>query len=111
MVCDTKLRQGQTITERKSEIMKVIETVVKGLLNGRIKAKVSAKGGFALEGLTAAERNDVTDACVYRRLMATGSPLVKQQLAKAEMFAGKKVQIHGAGHHSHDGGKTWHHNH
>jgi hypothetical protein len=45
--------------------------------------------------------------------MATGSALAKQAIARAEQLAGRTVDRAAltAGHHSHDGGKTWHHGH
>lgn len=113
MPCDTIFRRGQTITVRKAEVKKVIETVEQGLMRGRIKAVVSKKGGIAFDGLTAQERDDVTDACVYRAIMRNGSALSRHMIAKAEMLAGSKVNstVLAGGHHSHDGGQTWHDGH
>jgi hypothetical protein len=113
MPCDTVFRRNQTITVRKAEVKKVIEIVEKGLARGRIKAVVSKKGGIAFDGLTVAERDDVTDACVYRALMRSGSALTRHMIAKAEMLAGAKVNntVLAGGHHSHDGGQTWHDGH
>jgi hypothetical protein len=109
MPCDTIFRRGQTISVRKEEIKKVITTVEQGLARGRIKAVVSKKGGVAFDGLTVAERDDVTDACVYRAIMRTGGALARHMLAKAEMQAGVRIdqKVVAGGHHSHDGGKTW----
>lgn len=113
MPCDTRLKAGQTISDRKAEILRTVEAVARGLVAGRIKAKVGPQGAIAFDGLTTTERNDVTDACIYRRIMATGSALARAQIAKAEQLAGRTVsrQAVNGGHHSHDGGKTWHHGH
>lgn len=116
MTCDTYLRQGQTIQQRAAEIRDVVERFTKGLVSGVIKAIVSKDGAIAFSGVSDKDRNNVTDACVYRRVMATGSALAKAQIAKAEAMAGKTVSRQTIGHgghgtHSHDGGKTWHHGH
>lgn len=61
-------------------------------------------------GWDEAERDGVTDACAYRRLMVSGSALAKAAIAHAEQLAGhsvdRRVVAHGV--HSHDGGQTWH---
>jgi len=81
-----------------------------GLTNGRIRVIVSRQGAIAFAGLTEKERDGVTDACLYRRLMATGSSLAKQAIARAEALAGRTVdrQVVAQGMHSHDGGASWH---
>jgi hypothetical protein len=113
MPCDTKLKPKQTIQQRATEVRKAVEAVSAGLATGRVKAVVGPQGAVAFTGLTADERDGVTDACAYRRLMATGSALAKATIARAEALAGRTVnrQAIAHGHHSHDGGKTWHHGH
>jgi len=110
MPCDTVRRRGQTLTVRKQEVRSVIETVDQGLGRGRIKAVVDKKtGAIAFSGLTNEERDDVTDACVYRSIMKTGSALARHMIVKAEQFAGRTVDQKSVaqGIHSHDGGETW----
>jgi hypothetical protein len=109
MPCDRIFKRNQTITQRKAEIVTVIETVSQGLARGRIKAKISPKGGIVFDGLTVAERDDVSDACVYRAIMRNGSALARHMIAKAEAQAGRSVDktVLAGGHHSHDGGATW----
>jgi hypothetical protein len=72
--------------------------------------KVGPQGGIAFDGLSDAERDGVTDACAYRRLMVSGSALAKAAIARAEQLAGRSVDRRVVGHgvHSHDGGRTWH---
>jgi hypothetical protein len=113
MPCDTRLKPRQTIQQRAEEIRRVTTNTSTSLIAGRVKAKVGPQGAIAFEGLTDLERDGVTDACLYRRLMASGSALAKQAIARAEALAGRPVnrQIIGQGHHSHDGGKTWHEGH
>jgi len=110
MPCDTKLKPGQSISDRKAEVARTVETVRKGLTSGRVKPKVGPQGAIVFDGLAANERNDVTDACIYRRLLVTASPLVLAEISKAERLAGRAVsrEAIAAGAHSHDGGLTWH---
>lgn len=113
MPCDTKLKQGQTIQQRAEEVRTVVERLNQALVSGRVRVNVSKQGGVAFDGLTAAERDGVTDACAYRRLMVSGSALAKAAIARAEQVAGVSVnrQAIANGLHSHDGGKTWHNGH
>jgi hypothetical protein len=113
MPCDTRLKPRQTISQRAAEVRAAVDRFNKGLTSGRIKAKVGPQGGIAFEGLTNEERDGVTDACAYRRLMVTGSSLAKAAIARAEQMAGRTVDRHALahGHHSHDGGTTWHKGH
>jgi hypothetical protein len=110
MPCDTRLKAQQTISERKTEVQKVIALVSNRLAAGLIKPRVGAAGGIAFEGLTDAQRDGVTDACIYRRILATGSALAKQRIIQAEMLAGRSVNKMAVaqGLHSHDNGATWH---
>jgi hypothetical protein len=87
-----------------------VARIEQGLARGRVKAQVGPQGAIAFAGIADDERDGVTDACVYRRIMATGSALSRHMIAKAEMLAGRTVnrQVVGQGVHSHDGGSTWH---
>jgi hypothetical protein len=109
MPCDTRLKPKQTISQRKEEITKVIARLSAGLVSGSIKVKLSPQGAIAFQGLTDQDRDGVTDACAYRRLMATGSALAKAKVQAAQTLLGKPVLTHGA--HSHDGGATWYPSH
>jgi hypothetical protein len=86
--CDTRLKRGQTIQQRASE--------------------VRPQGGIAFTGLDDVERDGVTDACLFRRLMVSGSALAKQAIERAELMAGRKIdrQVIGQGGHYH--GDVWH---
>ena len=110
MPCDTKLKPKQTIQQRIEEIRKMVMQLSSLLTSGRVKAKVGPQGAIAFEGLTADQRDGVTDACAYRRLMVSGSALAKAKIAQAEQLAGRVVdrKVVAHGHHSHDGGVTWH---
>lgn len=113
MPCDTRLKPRQTIQQRAEEVRKTVATIGAGLANGRIKARVGPQGGIAFVGVTDDERDGVTDACAYRRLMVSGSALAKAAIARAEQIAGRTVDRQALAHgvHSHDGGGHWHHGH
>lgn len=110
MPCDTRMKRNQTITQRKEEVKKVVTALDVALQMGRVKIKVGPQGAVVFEGLTDQERDGVTDACAYRRLMISGSALAKAAIQRAEMMAGRGVsrQVLAQGAHSHDGGRTWH---
>lgn len=112
MPCDTKLKANQTIQQRAVEVRAAVERLAKALVAGRVKPVVGADGGIAFAGFDG-ERDGVTDACAYRRLMVSGSALAKAKVAQAEAMAGRSVnrQAIGQGLHSHDGGQTWHRGH
>jgi hypothetical protein len=111
--CDTRLKTGQTISQRAEEVRRVVKTIDSFLARGTVKVRVGPQGAVVFDGVPVDERDGVTDACIYRRLMATGSGLAKAQIAKAELMAGRSInkQAIAQGHHSHDGGKTWHDGH
>jgi hypothetical protein len=99
---------------RKAEVRKVVDLINTGLASGKVKATVDKKtGAVAFGGLTEVERDDVTDACAYRLLMIHGSALARAAITRAEQFAGRSVsrEAIAQGHHSHDGGASWHHGH
>lgn len=111
MPCDTRLKPNQTIKARAEEVRAVVVRIATALATGRVKPKIGPTGGIAFEGLSEADRDGVTDNCLYRRLLATGSATAKAAIQKAELLAGRTVdrQAVAHGHHSHDGGQTWHH--
>jgi hypothetical protein len=110
MPCHTKLKRKQTIQQRAEEVRRAVTRLSDALISGRVKARVGPQGAIAFEGWDAAERDGVTDACAYRRLMITGSVLAKAAIARAEQLAGRSVdrRVIAHGMHSHDSGRTWH---
>jgi hypothetical protein len=109
MPCDTRLKAKQTIQQRAAEVRRAVADLSKALAAGRVKAKVGPQGAIAFVGWTDAERDGVTDASAYRRLMVEGSALAKAAIARAEQLAGRPVD-RGAiaqGWHSHDGEQSW----
>jgi hypothetical protein len=110
MPCDTRLKRGQTIQQRAKEVREVVSFLDELIRKNRVQVKVGPKGGITFIGMTDSEKDGVTDACAYRRLMVTGSSLTKAAIARAEQIAGRSVDraALAAGVHSHDGGHSWH---
>jgi len=110
MPCDTRLKAKQTIQERAAEVRRAVTQLDKLIARGQVRVKVGPQGAVAFSAWADNERDGVTDACAYRRLMATGSALAKAKIAQAEQMAGRSInrQVVGHGAHSHDGGHTWH---
>lgn len=121
MPCDTRLknnyrgsRRRQTISERVAEVKTVVNDVNSLIAAGKVKPVIDKMtGAIAFNGLDENLRDGVTDACIYRRIMVSGSSLTKAAIARAEQLSGRAVnkQALAAGHHSHDGGDSWHHGH
>ena len=113
MPCDTTFRRGQTIKQRAAEAKAVASKVDSLIQAGRVRVKVGPQGAIAFEGISALDRDDLTDVCIYRRLMMSGSSMTRMAIARAEQLAGRTVskQTIAMGTHSHDGGLTWHDGH
>ncbi|WP_024516979.1 hypothetical protein [Bradyrhizobium sp. Tv2a-2] len=117
MPCDSKpFRPQQTLAERKEEVRRTVEKFARGLADGTVKAVVGPQGAIAFTGVPNSERNGVTDSCVYRRLLATGSAMARQQIARAEQLAGRRVdqKVVAGGTHGHfdsNGNVSWHKGH
>jgi len=111
MPCDTRLKPRQTIQERAAEVRKATERLAAAIAAGRVRVKVDkATGAIAFDNWDATSRDGITDACAYRRLLATGNAMAILAIQKAEQLAGRAVnkQAVAIGVHSHDGGHTWH---
>lgn len=113
MPCETQRLPNQTITQRKEEIRTSVANLSRMLAAGQIKPIIGPQGAIAFQGWTTQDRSRVTDACAYRLIMATGSPLAKAKIQAAEALSGRTVnkQAVAAGFHSHDSGRTWHKGH
>lgn len=111
MACETIRKPKQTIEERVAEIGRAVAALEARLQAKTVKAVIGPQGAITFKGWEGApERAGVTDACAYRRIMATGSALARAEIARAEQLAGRTVsrEAFAHGHHSHDGGRTWH---
>ncbi len=112
MPCETARLPNQTITERKVEIREAVANLSRALAAGAVKPMIGPQGAIAFQGWTEQQRGRVTDACAYRIVMATGSPLAKAKIAAAEALSGRTVDrkvigqgghYHGSTYHSHKG--------
>ena len=109
MACETMRKPQQTIQERIAEVKSAISALELKLLKRKVRAVVGPQGAITFTGWDDKDRNGITDACAYRRIMATGSALAKAEIARAEQMAGRSVdrRVIGQGVHSHDGGQSW----
>lgn len=110
MPCDTRLAPRQTVQQRADEVRRAVGALDALLKQRRAQVRVGPQGAVAFVGWSEQDRAGVTDACAYRRLMATGSALAKAEIARAEALAGRAVDRRAIaqGVHSHDGGRSWH---
>jgi hypothetical protein len=108
MVCEVTLKPRQTLSERAEEVRRAVLGLDAALRMGGVRAVVGPQGAITFAGWNN-ERDGVTDACAYRRIMATGSSMAKHAIARAEALAGRTVDraTLSTGLHSHDGGKSW----
>jgi hypothetical protein len=108
MPCDTKLAENQTLAERTSQIEQALKRLEGYLQTGRVQMGIAPNGAIVFKGWN--DRDGISDVCAYRTLAAGNSWALRQAVARAEAQHGRKVNPHAvvAGHHSHDGGKTWH---
>lgn len=107
MPCDTQFQPGQGLAERKIQVREAVAALARALATGRAKAIVGPQGAIAFTGWE--RRSGITDACAYRRIMASGGALARLAIQRAELRAGRGVDraTVAAGTHSHDGGATW----
>lgn len=110
MPCDTVVKQGQTLSQRVTEVKKRVTAVDKLIAARKVQVKVGPQGAVTFTGISASDRDGMTDACIYRTLSRTGSAATKMAMARAEQLAGRTIDrsVVAAGTHSHDGGATWH---
>ena len=109
MVCDTRPRDAkQTLSQRKEEVRQAIQNLAKLLANGQLKAVVGPQGAIAFPGWVEGKSALVSDACGYRLVMATGSALAKQAIARAEALAGRGVSREALAQGIHMHGNHWH---
>lgn len=107
MPCDTILAPNQTLAARVSQIDAALKRLEGYLQSGKVQIGIAPNGAIVFKGWN--DRDSVTDVCGYRTLAAGNSWALRQAVARAEATQGRKVNVHAvaAGHHSHDGGKTW----
>ena len=111
MPCDTyRAAPEQTLTQRKTQVQEIMARVTVLLAKRQIKPVVDRKtGAITFDGIPSVLRQGVSDACIYRRLIAGRNPVAAAELQRAEAAAGRPVnrQALAQGIHSHDGGASW----
>lgn len=110
MACETNLKPRQTIQQRATEVRAAVTKLDALLKKKKAKVVVGPKGEIAFVGWDGEERDGITDACAFRRIMVTGSSLAKMEIERAYLAAGKTInrQVIAQGGHTHDGGQNWH---
>lgn len=111
MPCNTQLRAGQTLLQRQAQVEAALARLRRYLTSGAVKIGIGPTGAISFQGWQ--DRDDLSDVCAFRSLQVSGSWELKQAVMRAEAMSGRKVnpQAVAAGHHSHDGGNTWHKGH
>jgi hypothetical protein len=109
MPCDTVRNPNQSLEQRNDQVKSALSRLEASLKAGRVKVTIGPTGGVAFTGWK--DRDDVTDVCAVRTLMAQNSWELRQAIARAEAQSGRKMnpQAVAAGHHAHDG--KWHKGH
>jgi len=110
MPCTTRrLTPEQTLQQRMEQVRRALKQLEQKLLGSTARVVIGANGAITFAGWTPQERSGITDVCAYRTLASENSWALRQAIARAEMQSGRKVnpQAIAAGHHSHDGGRTW----
>lgn len=111
MPCDSvRSTPRQTVAERMAEVRSASARIAALLAAKKIQVKVGKQGAITFIGIPDEDRVGMTDACIYRRVMASGTHAARQQIAQAERLAGRAVdkKVVAQGVHSHDGGRSWH---
>lgn len=110
MPCDTMRLPSQSMSERVAEVRTAATKIGEMLAARKIGVKVGPQGAVTFTGISDADRRRMTDACIYRRIVQSGSAAAKLAIVRAEQLAGRTVSkaTVANGVHSHDGGSTWH---
>jgi len=101
------------VKERVKEVRDVLSRLIADLEAKRVIPVVGPQRAIAFRNWIEGPGKGVTDGCAYRMVMKYGTNEAKRAILAAEQAAGLTVNrqaVH-AGHHSHDGGKTWHRGH
>ncbi len=107
MACEARLRQGQTLDQRGREIKEALDRLKRYLSSGQVQIVIAPNGAIGFKGWT--DRADLSDACTVRVLTFESSWELREAIAKAAGVSGRRasLQATAAGHHTHDGGRTW----
>jgi hypothetical protein len=110
MPCDTNRLLDQTMSQRVAEVRTAAQKIDRLLAERKIGVKVGPQGAVTFTGIDDRDRARMTDACIYRRIVQSGSAASKMAIVRAEQLAGRTVSkaTVANGVYSHDGGASWH---
>ena len=110
MPCDTMRLPEQTMAQRMTEVRTAVQQIDAMLAARKIGVRVGPQGAVTFTGLSDADRRRMTDACIYRRIVQSGTAAAKMAIARAEQVSGRTISkaVVANGVHSHDGGASWH---
>jgi len=111
MPCDRRRKINQTLDQRKQEIRDFVKMLSDRLVAGATRVIVGPTGAVKFTGIDQEMKDaNMTDACTVLRIMSSGSTAAKMALQNAARLSGRPINMQsiGQGHHSHDGGQTWH---
>ena len=110
MPCERRLKPKQTLAQRAQEVRKARSAIDKLLATKKVSVKVDRRtGAIVFIGIPEETRDGVSDGCVLRHIMTSGSVGARQAIAQAERLAGRSVdrKVVAQGLHSHDNGATF----
>ncbi len=110
MACTDQRETNESQETRTKTVRDTLEQLSRDLASGKARVVVGPQGAVTFTGAGYLQGRKITDACAYRRIMATGSALARAAIAKAELLSGRSVDKR-ATVHSHDGGASWEGNH
>lgn len=95
MPCYTRVKP-----QTAAEALKRLEAK---LASGDVQVVIGPQGALAFKGWT--DNDGVSDLCAYRKLMSDNSPEFRRALMKAQIMAGRDIDLTqiSEGQHSHDG--------
>ena len=107
MPCSSMLRPNQTLQQRGDEIKLALKRLERYLATGSARIGIGTNGAVMFQGWR--DRDDVSDVCAFRTLLAENSWELRQAIARAEMTSGRKVNVNtvASGLHTHDDGESW----
>jgi hypothetical protein len=111
VACDRQLAPNQTLQQRMSEVERALKRLEQYISSGTVRIQIGPTGSIVFVGWN--DRDRLSDTCAYRSLSLANSWALRQAVARAEATSGRKVNERAvtAGHHSHDGGGSWHKGH
>ena len=80
MPCDTIRKPNQTLNQRVEEVKKRVTAVDRLIAARKVTIKVGPQGAIVCEGISAEDRDGMTDACIYRMLTRSGTAAARMSI-------------------------------